>query len=74
MFIANVQSVEKTLGWVVSSEKVAENFGSAIENLSSNYSAKQKDANAPERHEIKYVLEVHCLQKNCRPLCQKVGI
>lgn len=35
----------------------------AIENLSSNYSAKQKDANAPERHEIKCVLEVHRLQK-----------
>lgn len=43
----------------MSSEKVAENSGSATENLSSNYSAKQKDA-----HEIKYVLEVHHLQKN----------
>lgn len=54
----------------MSSEKVAENSGSATENLSSNYSAKQKDANAPEAHEIKYVLEVHHLQKKLLPsLC-----
>lgn len=52
----------------MSSEQVAENFGSAKEDLSSNYSnyfskllkwAKQKDAN-----QIKYVSVVHRLQKN----------
>lgn len=58
--------------------ELTENSGSATEGLSSNYSAKQRDANAPESHEIQVYIggppSAKQFQISPWPPCQKLGI